>query len=101
MRSVRESLPDNSDTGGTLGWAFYRKGLYDNALLYLKDAVTKDGNASSDNAAIRKYHLAMAYAKLGDRKQGLSQLQTAIKLNPNLREAKLAAQMVGESAATR
>jgi tetratricopeptide (TPR) repeat protein len=97
---ARELAPDNSDTGGTLGWVFYRKGLYDNALLYLKDAVTKDGNASSDNAAIRKYHLAMAYAKLGDRKQGLSQLQTAQKLNPNLREAKLAAQTIAEPAAT-
>lgn len=39
----------------TLGWALYRKGLYDMALRYLKESVAKAPNASG------KYHLAMAF----------------------------------------
>ncbi len=64
---ARELAPDDVDTEGTLGWVLYRKALYDIARKYLQEPVTKDGESSTQNAAIRKYHLALDYLKLGDR----------------------------------
>jgi tetratricopeptide (TPR) repeat protein len=52
--------PDSPVIADTLGWAFYNKGLYPNAIEYLQEAVGKAPTAE------RKYHLAMAYLKNGD-----------------------------------
>jgi len=39
----------------------------------------------------------MAYSKAGDAVRGKATLATAMKLNPNLPEAKIAQQMIGAS----
>src|SRR5262249_40457946 len=96
-QEARELAPGNVDVEGTIGWAFFRKGLYDSALKYLQEAVSKDGGVSKENAAIRKYHLAMTYFKLGDRKRGIQTLEAAGKMNPNLAEAKIARNMLTET----
>jgi tetratricopeptide (TPR) repeat protein len=83
---ARELAPNNVDTEGTLGWVLYRKGLYEIARKYLQQAVTEDGENSTQNAAIRRYHLGMAYLKLGDQESALKAMASALKINPNLRE---------------
>lgn len=90
-QQAREHAPDNVDVEGTLGWVLYRKGLYNPALQQLQDAVAKDGESSTQNAAIRKYHLAMTYLKLGDRQRGVNVLSAALKIDPHLPEAQIAA----------
>ncbi len=75
----------------TLGWILYRKGMYPSAVPYLKQATTDPRDA------VARYHLAMAYAKAGDRQRSIATLQAALKLNPGLPEAKLAQEMVGVS----
>ena len=95
-----ELAPENADTGGTLGWVFYRKGLYPNALKYLQAAVARDGQASTENAAIRKYHLAMTYWKLGDQKRAVETLLSALKTNPKLSEAQMARELLGQTASS-
>lgn len=75
----------------TLGWALYRKGLYAVALPHLEQAASQKGSA------VPQYHLAMAYTKSGDRMRGRTALEAALKLNPNLPEAKMAKQVVSES----
>jgi len=94
---ARELSPDNADTAGTLGWVLYCKGIYRTALAQLNEASAKDGGSSTPNAAIRKYHLAMTYLKLGDRQNGLKFLQLAKNINPNLPEAKIAASLADAS----
>lgn len=84
-----EVAPDKPAFADTLGWILYRKGLYPSALPYLEQA-NKD-----PNDAVAKYHLAMAYAKLGDRRHSVDTLDAALKLNPNLPEAKVARDLVG------
>ena len=44
-----------------------------------------------------KYHLAMAYAKAGNAARGRATLEAALKLNPNVPEAKIAQEIVGQS----
>jgi tetratricopeptide (TPR) repeat protein len=89
-QKAREGAPDNLDAEGTLGWVLYRKGMYREALAQLEDAVAKDESSASLNAAIRKYHLAMTYLKLGDRDKGQRVLAAAVKINPQLPEARMA-----------
>jgi len=51
---------------------------------YLEQADAKAQNA------VWKYHLAMAYAKAGDTRRGRLVLNAALKVNPNVPEAKAA-----------
>jgi cellulose synthase operon protein C len=86
-----ELAPDKPLYADTLGWVLYQKGLYSLAVTYLE-------RASSAPDAICKYHLAMAYAKTGDRQRGRTTLDAALKLNANLPEAKTAREVVAEGA---
>jgi Tfp pilus assembly protein PilF len=85
-----EAMPEDVDTMGTLGWALYRNGLYQQAQQQLQRASSKDTRPADPNAVIRKYHLAMAYLKVGERQKGLTTLSEALHQNPNLPEAMLA-----------
>jgi tetratricopeptide (TPR) repeat protein len=91
---ARELAPKDPNVGGTLGWIYFRKALYNNALQSLREAVTADGQSSTENAAVRKYHLAMTYSKLGDRQHAFETLQAALKINPKLPEAELASEFL-------
>src|SRR5262249_44927984 len=83
-----ELSPSDPDFADTLGWILYQKGLYTQAIPYLKLA------AGSDTNPTWKYHLAMAYAKAGDPKRAEEVLGAALRLNPNLPEAKVAQALV-------
>jgi tetratricopeptide (TPR) repeat protein len=88
-----ELAPNQPAFADTLGWILYRKGMYPSAIPYLERA-NKDAQD-----AVARYHLAMAYAKAGDQKRGAATLDSALKLNPNLPEAKIARDLVGPAAA--
>jgi tetratricopeptide (TPR) repeat protein len=73
-----ELAPDSPAVQDTLGWVYYRKGIYRSAVGYLKAAVEKDGTPP------RKYHLGMAYLKAGDRDLGQRMLKSALEADPKL-----------------
>jgi tetratricopeptide (TPR) repeat protein len=77
-----EMIPDRAAYSDTLGWALYQKGLYAAAVPYLERAASDRGDP------VWSYHLAMAYAKTGAVERGRRELQSALKQNPNLPEAK-------------
>jgi tetratricopeptide (TPR) repeat protein len=84
-----ELAPERPALADTLGWILYRRGVYGAAVTHLERA------ASHQNAdAVSKYHLAMAYAKAGDPKRGRVTLEAALKINPNLPEAKMAQELL-------
>ena len=84
-------VPDRPAYCDTLGWALYRKGLYSASIQYLQRAA-----ASDKGDAVWMYHLAMAYAKSGDLARGRRTLQAALKLDPNVSEAKQAQEVLGQ-----
>ena len=86
-QKAKELAPDNAAVDDTLGWTYFQKGLYSMAVTQLESANARDG------AALRKYHLAMAYLRSGDPKRGRQTLDAALKINPNLREAQTARQL--------
>lgn len=89
-----EGAPGNPDFAGTLGWVFYRKGLYRNALSLLQQAVAADGQSGQANAVVRKYHLGMTYLNLGEREQGTQIISAALRQNPKLPEAAVATRLI-------
>jgi tetratricopeptide (TPR) repeat protein len=85
---AKELSPTDGTYGDTLGWILYRKGLYPMAITELERVANNGANP------VWKYHLAMAYAKAGNTKRAQEVLQTALKLNPNLPEAKIARELL-------
>ena len=83
-----ELSPERPAYCDTLGWVLYKKGLYTAAIPYLKRASAEPGNV------VWNYHLAMAYAKAGDIRHGKATLAAALKLNPNVPEAKAAQEVL-------
>jgi tetratricopeptide (TPR) repeat protein len=79
-----ELAPGNPDIQDTLGWALYQKGLYQNAVSQLQAAIAKGGGPRP------QYHLAMAYLRAGEASRGRVVLESALRKNPNLAEAKIA-----------
>jgi tetratricopeptide (TPR) repeat protein len=88
---AQELAPDNPSYADTLGWILYRKGLYGMAVKRMEIA------ASHKENVVWRYHLAMAYAKAGDAERAHATLESALKENSNLPEAKAARQVVGVS----
>jgi tetratricopeptide (TPR) repeat protein len=85
-----ELNPGSADAAGTLGWVLFKMGLYREALPLLTQAASQDRDSTQPNVAIRRYHLAMTYLKLGDKRKGLEALRQALEKNPNLEEARMA-----------
>jgi tetratricopeptide (TPR) repeat protein len=94
---AKELAPNDIMVDGTLGWAYFQKGMYEVALRYLKDAVNREEKNVVNGTAIRRYHLAMAYAKTSDEQNASKALNAALKLDPNLPEAETSTRAVLES----
>jgi tetratricopeptide (TPR) repeat protein len=73
-----EIAPDNASVQDTLGWVYYRKGLYSMAITHLKKAVDKETNPR------RQFHLGMSYLKVGDQANGQRIVAEALRKDPNL-----------------
>jgi tetratricopeptide (TPR) repeat protein len=75
-----EYAPENASVQDTLGWIYYRKGLYRLAVEHLKEAVTKEGTP------LRHFHLGMAYLKNGDQEIGQRNVSAALAADRTLRD---------------
>lgn len=86
---AKELAPENPVVCDTIGWAYYQKGLYRDALREFQEAVAKEPTAK------RKYHLAMAFFKAGDAGEARSTMLQARRMDPSLREAAAAERLIG------
>jgi tetratricopeptide (TPR) repeat protein len=75
-------LPDNPDVSDTLGWVYYRKGLPSLSIPPFQKSVEKNPK----NATYR-YHLGLAYAKVGDVENARTHLNEAVTLDPSSKQA--------------
>jgi Tfp pilus assembly protein PilF len=91
-QQAKELAPDRPEFADTLGWILYRKGLYDSAVRQLESAA-----AQKEASVTIRYHLAMAYLKMGDRVRGKAALEAALKQNPNVPEAESAKEMLART----
>jgi Tfp pilus assembly protein PilF len=91
---AKELAPDNRSVDDTLGWIYYRKGIYSTALPYLQAAATSEIGKRS---ALVQYHLALCQIKAGQASQARQTLSLAKSLDPKLPEAAVADQLLREA----
>jgi tetratricopeptide (TPR) repeat protein len=89
-QQAKELAPENPAVDDTLGWTYYRKGLYPMAVRHLEAAAKREPNAR------RRAHLAAAYAKNGNLPGAKSTLDAALRMDSNVPEAALARQAIAE-----
>ncbi len=89
-QKAKEVAPSSPAVDDTLGWIYYRKGLYSSAVKHLETAT-----AGNNATPIRLYHLAMAYHKSGNLNKARETYAKAFKVGPLLPEAALAKQTLG------
>jgi tetratricopeptide (TPR) repeat protein len=77
-QSAKELAPTNSYTLDTLGWIYYRKGLFQLAVKELESAL-----AAETRPAIQ-YHLGLTYQKTGNTSKGNQLVTMALAAQPDL-----------------
>ena len=78
---ARELAPESPDVLDTLGWVYYRKGLYPTAIQQLELAVSKGATP------LRRCHLGLAYIKAGDRPRGQKLIDSVLQTDPKFGES--------------
>jgi tetratricopeptide (TPR) repeat protein len=73
-QKAKAEQPEDPNVNDTLGWVFYRQGLYRSAVPALEAAV-----ASKPQVARFQFHLGMAYLAAGQPAQAHSSLQAALR----------------------
>lgn len=74
-QKAKASQPDDPNVNDTLGWIYYKQGLYQSAIPVLEAAV-----ARVPKVAEFQYHLGLAYLAAGQPAQAHTSLQTALTL---------------------
>lgn len=77
-QAAKTILPERPEINDTLGWIYYKKEMYQEAIKALRDSVSD----VPDNP-IFQYHLGLAYAQMGDDAKARVALERALKVAPN------------------
>jgi tetratricopeptide (TPR) repeat protein len=84
-QQAKRQQPDDPHVNDTLGWVYYKRGLYPSAVGLLESAVVK-----SPKEPGYQYHLGMVYLTLGKQEEGRKTLQAALRVGLNPDDAKAA-----------
>jgi tetratricopeptide (TPR) repeat protein len=84
-QEAKEKLYDNPQVTDTIGWAYYKKGIYKTAREYLQQSAEKDRK----NATFQ-YQLGMTEWKLGNQEDARRDLLKSVTLDPKSPQADLA-----------
>ena len=79
-QDVVRRFPNEPGFADTLGWVYYRKELYQDAVTQLRRAVDGAVKRGGDNSLYR-WHLGAALAKSGDKAAARRELQKALELS--------------------
>jgi tetratricopeptide (TPR) repeat protein len=84
-QGIVQTHPEVPSFADTLGWVYYKKGLYGAAAEQLKKAVTIDEaearRSNSTPSPIYRYHLGMALAGKGDKAGARREIEAALRLS--------------------
>ena len=81
-QKAKNFLPDDPRVADTLGWVYFKLGLYDDAIREFSESIEK----LPDNATVQ-FHLGMTYYKKGDRNRAKLALKRALHLDEHFQEA--------------
>ena len=74
---ARQKMPNSPNVADTLGWAYFHKGIYGQAITYLEEAVK-----GVPDSPTYHYHLGRAYQKAGDLTKARLHFKRALELKP-------------------
>lgn len=77
IRKALKLRPNEPAFWDSLGWVYFQRGEYKEALRWVEKAV----KAQPYDAELR-YHLGMIYWRLGEKEKALRELREAVKINP-------------------
>ena len=81
---VVQKFPDESGFIDTLGWVYFKKGLYPAAVAEFKKAIAGDESETAKNSGspspIYRFHLGMTLAAMGDKWGARKELEAALTL---------------------
>jgi tetratricopeptide (TPR) repeat protein len=77
-RTAKQQLPDEPNVNDTLGWIYFKKGLFDEALAALQHSVKMDPNLVDAH-----FHLGLTYVEKVDYEKARTHLRQALKLRPD------------------
>lgn len=80
-QQAKSLAPENANIQDTLGWIYYRKGLYQGAVRELEQALARDPRPSI------RFHLGLAYKQTGDVSKSRQLIAAAIAADPKLAES--------------
>jgi Flp pilus assembly protein TadD len=72
-QTAKEMAPEDPTVSDTLGWVFYRRGMYQRAVGLFKESASK-----LPNQPIVQYHLGLASLKVGDKDGARAALTAAV-----------------------
>jgi tetratricopeptide (TPR) repeat protein len=88
---AKEQLPNSPAVMDTLGYIYYRKGSYLNAIAEFQDSLARDpGNP------VINYHMGLAQFKNNDKGKAKDYLEKALQLDPKFKEADEARKLLKE-----
>jgi tetratricopeptide (TPR) repeat protein len=90
-QKAKQVAPKSPDISDTVGWIYYKKGDYNEAINNLKFAV--DG---SPNNPVIRYHLGIAYYKKGLKDQAITELKKSISISDKYKGAEDAKLILAE-----
>ena len=87
-QGIVQSNPEVPSFADTLGWVYYKKGLYGAAAEQLKKAVTVDEAAARRSngtpTPIYHFHLGVALAAKGDKAGARREIESALRLSEKM-----------------
>lgn len=92
-QNARGMMPEDPNIADTLGWIYYKKGLYDTAYPLIADAARK-----LEKSAVVRYHHGMVLSKRGKQKEAVAELKQALALDPKFHGAEEARKVVAGQA---
>lgn len=90
-QQAKEKMVDDLNVTDTIGWIYYKKGIYHMALNYLKECAEKD-----QKNPVYQYHLGMTYFKMGRSEEARQALQRSLKVDPNFSQSESARQILAQ-----
>jgi cellulose synthase operon protein C len=89
-QKARRGMPDSANAADTLGWAYFHKGIYQDAINQFQEAIRLNEQHGGTDDGSFHYHLGAAYQKLNQTSLARQQFEKAVKLNPNNADARKA-----------
>jgi tetratricopeptide (TPR) repeat protein len=82
-QKAKGGLPDSPGVSDTLGWIYYRKGVYPLAVNFLQQALSQQEKSKMPDNPDIHYHLGWAYEKTGQQALARQNFEQVLKSSPS------------------